>query len=153
MEIKVKIKKLHPDAVIPYKKYDNDYCYDCVATSCKEIAPNVYRYGLGFAIQVDQKDRLIKLPIDKLLAIEPRPRSSIWEHGMLMSNSIGTVDEGYTGEVSVVLYHIFPDMPKYEVGDRVCQIKIGFTLPLDFMEVSELDQMERGLNGYGSTNK
>lgn len=151
MELKIKFKKLHPDAVIPFKKYRDDYCYDCVATSCEEVAPNVYKYGLGFALQIDKNDRSIKIPVDKLIAFDIRPRSSVWRTGMMLSNAVGTVDEQYTGEISVVFYHVMPDMPKYQIGDRVCQLKIGFSLPLEFIEVEELDETERKDGAYGST--
>lgn len=153
MEMKVKIKRLHPDAKIPFKQYGNDYCYDCVATSCEEVAPNVYKYGLGIAIQTDHLDRQIKLPVDKLLAFDIRPRSSVWKTGMILSNSVGTIDEGYNGEISAVFYHVIPAMPRYQVGDKVCQLKIGFTQPLEFVEVEELDNTERGDGAYGSTGK
>lgn len=46
--MKVKIKIVDPKAVVPYKKYDRDFCYDCVAVSEEEVAPNVWKYGLGF---------------------------------------------------------------------------------------------------------
>ena len=44
-------------------------------------------------------------------------------------------------------------MPKYEVGDRIAQLKLGFTLPIDFKEVDELGATERGDGGFGSTGK
>lgn len=46
-----------------------------------------------------------------------------------------------------------PTMPKYEVGDRIGQIKLGITFPMGFVEVDELDDTERGAGGYGSTGK
>ncbi|MDE5975329.1 MAG: hypothetical protein K2G69_02130 [Muribaculaceae bacterium] len=153
MKLRVNFKRLHPDAVVPFKKHSDDYCYDCVATSVEQLAPNIYRYGLGFALQVDRKDRAIKIPVDKLLAIDVRPRSSVWETGMVLANSPGTCDEPYTGEYKVTFYHIFPEMPRYEVGDKVCQIKIGFTLPLEFVEVDGLEQTDRGDGGFGSTGR
>lgn len=52
--MEVKIKKLHPDAVIPYKTYPSDFCYDVVAVSEEEVAPNVWKYGLGLAFQIDR---------------------------------------------------------------------------------------------------
>lgn len=48
---KVKIKIVNPKAVVPYKKYDGDFFYDCVAVSEEQVAPNVWKYGLGFALQ------------------------------------------------------------------------------------------------------
>lgn len=145
--MKVKIKKLCKDAVVPYKTYDKDFCYDIVATSCEQIAPNVYRYGTGLAFQID------RCGCDKTtnLSIDFRPRSSVWKTGMVLSNCIGTVDELYRGEVMAVFYHVLPDMPKYEVGDRIMQCKIGCTTPVEFVVVDELNGTERGTGGYGST--
>lgn len=164
--MKVKVKKLDNKAVLPYKKYDEDFCYDVVATSCEEVAPNIYKYGLGLAFQIERgrepfetKDCLVAYcPIDFNrspinLSIDFRPRSSVWQTGMSLSNCEGTIDELYTGGVSAVFYHIMPNMPKYEVGDRIGQIKIGITFPMEFVEVDKLDKTARGEGGYGSTGK
>ena len=164
--MKVKIKKLSPLAKLPYKKYDSDFCFDVYATSCEEVAPNVYKYGLGIALQIERGDEEVmilgnghfknRVSIDTSqmplkFDIDLRPRSSVWKTGMVLSNAVGTIDETYTGEVSAVFYHVVPDMPKYEVGDRVGQIKIGVTFPMEFIEVEELNETSRGVGGYGST--
>ena len=44
-------------------------------------------------------------------------------------------------------------MPRYHVGDKVCQIKLGLTLPLEFEEVEQLSETDRGDGGFGSTGK
>lgn len=129
----------------PFKTYERDFCYDVVATSCEEIAPNIYKYGIGLAFQVETNSF-------EVFAIDFRPRSSIWKTGMVLSNSSGTIDEPYRGEVCAVFYHVMPNMPKYEVGDRIGQIKIGTTFPVAFVE-AELDSTERNEGGYGSTGK
>lgn len=158
--MKVKIKKTHPDAVIPYKTHTGDFCYDCVAVSEEEIAPNVWKYGLGLAFQIKRRvepidpDLAIDFTCSKIdLSIDARPRSSVWKTGMVLSNCEGTIDEPYTGQVSAVFYHVMPNMPRYRVGDRICQIKLGFTLPMEFCEVEELEETDRGDGGYGSTGK
>ena len=170
--MKVKIKKLHNNACIPSKTYPNDFCYDCVAISEEEIAPNVWKYGLGLAFQIERdletistshsmhgrvmKDFNLQLDFSRSpinLSLDARPRSSIWKTGMILSNCQGTVDENYIGEVSAVFYHVMPNMPRYKVGDRVCQIKLGMALPLEFVEVTSLDATDRGHGGYGSTGK
>lgn len=178
--MEVKVKKLNKDAVIPFKTYDKDFCYDVVATSCEEVAPNVYKYGIGLAFEINRKlnardffvipSYLKKIESDKEqrviifgsvdfdasninIDIDLRPRSSIWKTGMSLSNCEGTIDELYRGEVSAVFYHIMPNMPKYEVGDKIGQIKLGFTLPIEFVEVEELSETERGSGAYGSTGK
>lgn len=87
------------------------------------------------------------------LSIDARPRSSVWKTGMVLSNCEGTIDENYTGEISAVFYHVMPNMPRYKVGDRVCQIKLGLAIPMEFVQVQELNETDRGSNGYGSTGK
>lgn len=145
----VKVKKLNDKAVIPFKKHDSDFCYDVVATSCEEIAPNVYRYGIGLAFQIMRE--LKYTPFN--LSFDFRPRSSVWETGMVLANCTGTIDEDYRGEVSAIFYHLFPDMPIYKVGDRIGQIKIGATFPITFLDVDNLDNTGRGNGGFGSTGK
>lgn len=150
--MKVKIKKLNPNAVVPFKTYEKDFCYDCIATSCEEIAPNVYKYGLGIAPEIVRQglaegDNSINYSIDA------RPRSSIWKTGMILSNCEGTIDELYRGEICAVFYHVMPNMPRYKVGDKIIQIKLGLTRPMEFEEVEELSKTERGEDGFGSTGK
>lgn len=162
----VRFKRLHPDAVVPFKKYPEDFCYDVVATSEQEIAPNVWKYGIGLAFEIQGKPEdlvvenefgkeLLRIQQDRKVnvSLDLRPRSSIYKTGMVLSNSVGTVDDLYRGEVSAIFYHVFPDMPRYRVGDRIGQIKLGITLPLEFEEVDELGQTARGDGGYGSTGR
>ena len=146
--MKVRVKKISDNASIPYKTYENDFCYDVVATSCEEIAPNVFRYGTGLSLQIERNDKT-----KALFAIDFRARSSVWKTGMVLSNCCGTIDEGYTGEIMAVFYHVLPSMPRYNVGDRIGQIKIGYTVPIEFELVDELQETKRGDGGYGHTGK
>lgn len=156
----VKTLKFHPDARIPEKAYDKDFCYDVYAVSEEELAPGVYKYGIGLGFQIDRGLEEID-DFDYLdfclsplnLSIDFRPRSSVWKTGMVLSNCTGTVDEGYINEISAVFYHVLPSMPRYKVGDKIGQIKIGVTFPIEFREVEELEPTERGLRGYGSSGK
>ena len=162
----VRFKRLHPDAVVPFKTYPEDFCYDVVATSEQEIAPNVWKYGIGLAFEIQGKPEdlvvenefgkeLLRIPQDRKVnvSLDLRPRSSIYKTGMVLSNAVGTVDDLYRGEVSAIFYHVFTGMPRYRVGDRIGQIKLGFTLPIEFEEVDELGQTARGDGGYGSTGR
>lgn len=161
MKVKIKFKsdeakRLYLEAsenktIFPFKKHTTDFCYDAVAVSCEEIAPNVYKYGLGISAQIIRNKEDIGEPI--CLSIDVRPRSSIYKTGMVLSNAVGTVDEDYTGEISVIMYHLLTGMPKYNVGDRICQLKIGVTSHMEFIEVDSLDNTVRGDGGYGSTGK
>lgn len=185
--MKVKVKFINDNAkalyfkaskeksIFPFKEYDSDSCYDVVATSREEVAPNVYKYGIGLAFQIERglediesgyrlvldsdAEKLVapsyldmwRSPLN--LSIDFRPRSSVWKTGMVLANCEGTIDEHYTGEVAAIFYDIMPDMPKYDVGDKIGQIKIGVTFPIQFIEVAELDSTERGDGGFGSTGK
>lgn len=174
--MEVKIKKLHKDALIPFKTYQSDFCYDVVAVSEEEVAPNVWKYGLGFALQIERGSEIVENGLADVdiygncygivgeqsinlynspikLSIDIRPRSSIYKTGMILSNSVGTVDENFTNEISAIFYHVLPNMPRYKVGDKIAQMKIGATFPIEFKEVEELEERDRGMNGYGSTNK
>lgn len=143
----VKLKKLHKDAVTPNKTHVSDFCHDVTAVSKEKIAPNTYKYGLGIALQIEEEEELD----GAVLSIDLRPRSSVWRTGLVLSNCTGTIDIGYTGEISAVFYHVIPELPEYNVGDRIGQIKLGFTLPMEFIEVDELEDTTRGDGGYGST--
>lgn len=163
--MKVKIKKYNQNAKIPEKAYDKDFCYDVYAVSEEEVAPNVWKYGLGFGLQIERGAEIIlkglapyensvSLPMQNSpinFSIDLRPRSSVWKTGMVLSNCQGTVDEGYTNEISAVFYHVLPNMPRYKVGDKIAQIKIGTTFPIEFVEVEEFEETERGMRGYGSS--
>lgn len=171
----VKIKKFSDKARIPEQAYNGDFCYDVYAISEEEIAPNVWKYRLGFGAQIERGRELIaeeviqtfeggykkvikqksldfaKSPLK--LDIDIRPRSSVYKTGMSLSNCEGTVDEGYINEISAIFYHLIPSMPRYKVGDKIGQLKIGITFPIEFIEVNELDDTERGMKGYGSSDK
>ena len=152
--MKVKFKRLHKDAVIPSKKIEDDFCFDLTAVTEEEIAPNVWRYGFGFALQIVNNMRIEPIKEYCSLCFSIRPRSSVWKTGMILSNCIGTIDEGYTGEISAVFYHVMPNMERYHVGDRIAQLYFDQTTKfLDFIEVNKLDETERGDGGYGSTGK
>lgn len=148
--MKFLLKKLDEKSQLPVKAegHEADFCYDCFAVSEKEIAPNVWKYGLGFALQpANEYDG------HNIRGINLRARSSVWKTGMVQTNAQGTIDEIYTGEISVVFYHIMPSMPRYHVGDKVCQICLERTEAIQFEEVQELRKTARGAGGYGSTGK
>jgi len=158
--MRVKLKKLNDKAIMPDKKKPGDFCYDVVATEEKEVAPNVWQYKLGFAYELDDNDFRLKnwnktAPGEKMnVCISFRPRSSVWKTGMVLSNSIGTLDEFYRGEVMAVFYHVMPNMPRYKVGDRIGQIYLSTALPMQFEWVDEINMdTERGEGGFGSTGK
>ena len=137
---------------VPFKTHEEDFCYDCVAVSCEQIAPRVYKYGLGIALQIEDEG-LEFLDRKIILDIDARPRSSVHKTGMVLSNCEGTIDKIYTGQIYAVFYHVLDYLPKYKVGDKICQIKIGATVPMEFKIVDELTATKRGDGGFGSTGE
>ena len=164
--MKVKIKKLDENAKVPTKVHDKDFCYDVYATSCEEVDTGIWKYGLGLAFEIERNYYIPLLgspfgeSIENMLAnktinlsIDFRPRSSVWKTGLVLSNCEGTIDELYRGEVLAYFYEVVPGREKYKVGDRIGQIKLGFTLPIEFEVVEELTDTERGTGGFGSTGR
>ena len=89
--MEVKFKRLHPDARVPQKSHESDFCYDCYAVTEEEIAPNVWRYGLGFALQINRLNPYKTVQY----SIDGRPRSSVWKTGMILANCTATIDEKF----------------------------------------------------------
>ena len=105
--MKVRFKKLRDNAKLPTKAHDDDFCYDVYACDCEEVAPGVYKYPLGFALQIVDTEKVflttasdvrgikgetLHIAKEVILSIDFRPRSSIWKTGMVLCNSCGTVE-------------------------------------------------------------
>jgi dUTP pyrophosphatase len=141
--MRVRIKKLNPNAVIPKYAKDNDAGLDLVATTIKENTTFQITYGLGIALEIP--DGFVGLIF---------PRSSIRNTELILSNSVGVVDAGYRGELQATFNKSNGlDSIAYKVGDRVCQLIIIPHPIIELEEVSELTNTERGDGGFGSTGK
>ena len=91
------------------------------------------------------------------------PRSSNAKTDLLLSNSVGVLDSGYRGEVMFKFKHTIligvdetpclDEFRSYNVGDRVGQIIILPYPEIQFEEVEELSNTDRGTGGFGSTGK
>lgn len=160
--MKVKIKKTHPDAVIPKYAKAGDAGLDLTATSISYDEYGNICYGTGLAFEIPEG--YVGLIF---------PRSSICKEQLLLSNSVGVIDSGYRGEVS---FKFKPSMALdknqcvktdkdrlwsvairqnniYGVGDRIGQMIIMPYPHIEFEEVEELSETERGEGGYGSSGK
>lgn len=158
--MKVKLKKIRSTAKLPTRGKEGDFCYDVYATTEEEVAPNVWRYGLGFKYEIERpKSAILFDPFSKPnvlddynICISFRPRSSVWKTGMVLSNTIGTLDEFYRGEAMAVFYHVMPNMERYHIGDRIGQIHLDVAPKVEFEFVDEINEnTERGESGFGST--
>ena len=81
-----------------------------------------------------------------------RPRSGLaLKKGVTVLNTPGTIDADYRGEIGVVLINLSQEDFVVNDGERVAQMVIARHEIADFIEVSELDETERGAGGYGHT--
>jgi dUTP pyrophosphatase len=144
--MKVKIKKLHPLAVIPTYAKSGDAGMDLIATSIISETPSQITYGLGVALEIPEG--FVGLVF---------PRSSIRKTRLQLSNSVGVIDSGYRGELQATFNKITTTIENqkndYKIGDRVCQIMIIPHPDIQFEEADELSDTERGEGGFGSTGK
>ena len=82
-----------------------------------------------------------------------QPRSGLaYKHGVTVLNTPGLIDSGYRGELKVLLINTDPTTD-FEVkrGERIAQLVIQAYEQVNFVEVDELPDSERGLGGFGST--
>ena len=141
--MQVKIKRLDRDVVIPKYSKIGDAGLDLVATNIKENTTFQITYGLGIALEIP--DGFVGLVF---------PRSSIRNTELTLSNSVGVIDSGYRGELQATFNKLNGlDSISYNVGDRVCQILIIPYPQIEFVEVEDLSNTERGEGGFGSTGK
>ena len=139
----VNIKKLNENAVIPKYAKNSDAGLDLTATSIINQTYNQITYGTGLAMEIPEG--FVGLVF---------PRSSIRNTDLVLSNSVGVIDSGYRGEIQATFNKKDLTVNKiYEVGDRVAQIIIIPYPPIEFNEVTELSESQRGSGGFGSTGK
>ena len=169
--MKVNIKKLSENAVIPQYAKPGDAGMDVVATSIN-VTDKYIEYGTGLAFEV---------PEGYVMLIFPRSSNSKMD--LLLANSVGVLDSGYRGELKLRFKRNYRIENKpseatnnefttssilwgenvedyrinacdwYEVGDKVGQIMIIPYPQIEFSEVEELSETQRGSGGFGSTGK
>lgn len=140
----VKFKKLIENAVTPTKAHETDAGFDLTATSkIIDDECNIV-YGTGIAVEIP--NGYVGLLF---------PRSSIAKKSLILSNSVGVIDSGYRGEIMAKFkIALHPDnIATYNVGERIAQLIITPIPDVEFVEVSELNDSDRGVGGYGSTGK
>ena len=158
--MKVRIKRLYEDAKLPTKAHADDAGFDLYAHSKSFDGDNVV-YGVGVAMEIPKG--YVGLVF---------PRSSNAKKDLILSNSVGVIDSGYRGEISfkfkknLKLRTEYGTMgfdneielvkggyKEYSLGDRIGQIIIMPYPEVEFVEVDELSETERGEGSYGSSGK
>lgn len=139
-KVVLKIKKLHPDAKIPFYAHPGEDAGMDVTAISKEIKKEYIEYKTGLALEI---------PKGYVCLIFPR--SSISSKGLMLKNSVGVLDSGFRGELIFKFQKL--EGESYEVGERIGQIII---LPYPFVNVKEVENLsesQRGEGGWGHTGK
>lgn len=122
-----------------------DACCDVVCTSIEKTDDGRIKCGTGIHVALEDRDSLTI-----------RPNSRITKAGFVISNSPGTVDESYRGEIFVVFRPIADAVIPINVGDVIGQIEIPHHRQIDWALVDKLEDLgatDRGDGGFGSTAK
>lgn len=158
--IKIKIKRIGIHSKIPQKQKLGDVGYDAYICGFKGISDEGKLYifkerevhlsplfrvacRLGFATEI---------PEGYYAQIVPRSGLALKE-GLTVLNTPGTIDSGYRNEWIAIVTNISNKQVKLKLGDRICQIIFRKCVLVEFEEVKELNDSERGLKGFGSTGK
>lgn len=136
----IKIKKVHPKAVIPKYAHEGDAGFDLVVVENFVIRPG--------------ETKLVKtgisLELPKGYELQVRPRSGI-TLGTKLRVQLGTIDSNYRGEIGVIVDNVDDVIYRIERGYRIAQGVIAPVVQATFEEVDELSDSERGQNGFGSS--
>lgn len=146
--MKIKVKRLHPDAIMPRFATDGAACFDlhCCAPDTvpslmgQEVGSATFSTGLAFEI-----------PAGHVMLVYSRSGHG-FKHGISLANSVGVIDSDYRGELMVRLTTTLGHVPlPIAHGDRIAQAMI---LPIPAVELEEVDDLtdtDRGTGGFGST--
>lgn len=140
----INIKLLNNLAKVPTCADSGSAGYDlCSATSEDiQIPPHsTVKIGTGIALSI---------PLGYFGAIYARSGIST-KRNLRPGNCVGIIDSSYRGEIIVALHNDSPEIKTVQAGERIAQLVIQKHEIIDFIEVDELDETERGDGGFAST--
>ena len=87
--------------------------------------------------------------------IQVRPRSGMaLTRGLTVLNTPGTIDEGYTNEIGVILINLSSEVQTILPGEKIAQLVMMEVVKANIIEVEEINkETDRGLDGYGSSGR
>lgn len=140
-KLKIKIKKLDKNAVIPQYAKPGDAGLDLTATSKSYDDFDNVCYGTGIAVEIPEGYVGLLFP-----------RSSISKTDLILRNSVGVIDSSYRGEITFKFNNILlSSCESYNIKERIGQLIIIPYPQIEFEEVEELSVTERNTGGYGSS--
>lgn len=141
--VRVPIKILSRDAQIPHMAYNGDAGVDLRSVERIVLKPQERAMvATGLAIALPEGYAGFILPRSGLAA----------KHGISIVNAPGLIDSNYRGELKVILLNTDPDNSfTIEIGDRIAQLIVMPVPTINFEQVEELTESQRGESGFGSS--
>lgn len=145
VKISVKFKMFEGcEDLVPQKAHHDDAAYDLRARVDIELPPmrsTLVPSGL-----------FLELPVGYEAQVRPRSGLAL-KHNLTLTNTPGTVDAGYRGEVGVIMFNLGREPFAIHRGDRIAQMVICKLPEVEMIRVDELSDTLRGAGGFGSTGK
>lgn len=143
MEVKIKLEN-GCENFCPKKAHPDDAGYDLYSRIDAVLEPlSGMAIPVGFAIE---------LPTGYEAQIRPRSGLAA-KHHITVTNSPGTVDANFRGEVKAILYNLGKEPFIIQRGDRIAQMVICKLPEIELVEATELSETDRGSGGFGSSGK
>ena len=145
--MELKIKKLHPAAILP--TYGSAGAAGADLYALPEGDPIIIAPGetvfihTGLAMAIPEGYVGLNFARSGLAS----------KRGLAPANKVGVIDSDYRGELMVALHNHGDTPQNVEPGDRIAQFLIVPIITADFYEVDELDETDRGAGGFGSTGR
>ena len=145
--LEIEVIKIERTAQLPIIAIEGDVCGDIRSIQSGKIEPgeyHIFRTGIGIALPKGWEAQI-------------RPRSGLAaDYGLFITNSPGTIDSGFRGEIMVILANFSKKPFTVVAGDRIAQIAIRQVPEICFVEsqksfVDFISTTTRGTNGLGST--
>tara|TARA_R100000008_G_C3581383_1_gene168759 strand:+ start:1850 stop:2284 length:435 start_codon:yes stop_codon:yes gene_type:complete len=136
----VQIKKISDKAITPTQANDSDAGYDLYSVEDHHIKPSERR--------VIKTGICISIPNGFYGRIAPRSGLAVKKGVDVLA---GVIDSGYRNEIGVVLINLGSKPIDIDAGDRIAQIIFEVCFSVEFDEVEDLNDSERGQGGFGSS--
>jgi len=141
-KMKLKIKRIDENAILPQYAHSTDSGMDLFSIEDKIILANettLIKTGLK-----------IELPPNTEAQIRPKSGIAL-KNSVTVLNTPGTIDEGYTGEICIILINHGNSPYKVNKGEKIAQMVIMPVIRVEVEEIEVLNETSRGVGGFGST--
>tara|TARA_R110000824_G_scaffold6161_3_gene28293 strand:- start:241 stop:684 length:444 start_codon:yes stop_codon:yes gene_type:complete len=147
--MKLKVRKLHPEAKLPEKNNESDSGFDLFILKDEDFSGEVFVLDAGKR-KIFSTGVALELPAGYGMLIKDRSSVAV-KHGV--HALAGVIDNGYRGEVKICLTNLSDKSHVFSKGQKVAQGVLHYVPACEVEEIEELSETERGDKGFGSSGK